>query len=106
MTNRFRKRLLQISMAILLLGLVATNGFADEILNTQLAQIAKELEYLKEEVSRIELSRQNQEVMSDPKFDFSSLKQELGLIQGGLSDYVEHNIRIGRPIEPVEGVYR
>lgn len=71
-----------------------------ETLNYLLVEIA-ELNKLVDDAERF--GREN---TSNVRFDYQSLRNDLILIQRGLSDYVNERHHMPRTVEPLQGDYR
>jgi RAQPRD family integrative conjugative element protein len=105
----FLQKIRSISSWIMIAGLVLASSMsqsnADEVEAAQLASIVTEINYL---IKRIDMIENASKGLPKQRltFRYQDLISDLKVVKGGISDFIEANIRDGRMIEPLDGRYR
>ncbi len=103
MLTRIRKTPVSLLTALLLS--MSTVTMAGELERSELAQLAKEVQFLMQRAGEIQ-SEANTHPPDQIAFRYDDLIRDLGKIKEGLSDYIGAELRDGNPITPLDGRYR
>jgi len=88
-----------------LLLTVSTVSLAGERERSQLAQLAKEIDYLIQQADAIQ-SDAGADSRERIVFRYKDLVRDLTLVREGISDYIGAELRDGKPIPTLDGRYR
>lgn len=90
-----------------LLLIVSAASFAGERERSRLAQLAKEIDYLIQQVDTIQTDA---DTSGDSRerivFRYTDLVRDLTLVKEGISDYIDAELRDGKSVHALDGRYR